>query len=472
MTLISWMITVVVFGFWARLLLPWFLARHKRTLNASSRALLARAPKDDALAIARTGRRTIVARRLGLGLGVAAAFAYIRFGEAYAVFLAPTIVAAGYLLGVAVGEGLMPGPQWSAVRSTNLQRRRPSDYVGRIARWSVGVVALLGVVTATVGLLLTDANGHSFTRTCSLVAGPWADIAHPPAVVWPRLGFGGSGGGTTTLRDGVWRSSFTVDPWPGSHYAWALFGSAAAAVGLAWYALRRVAGRARLSTDPVTTQLDDSLRTESSRRIVAAALAAVLIPTSSLLSGIGIVYRNVCNLGAQPFPGDYLRWTSYVLMVVAIGGRLRLSGHDATTPDTGACAPRQRRPGATVSVPDLTVDTSSPVPPYEQIRAQIAALVSGGGLRAGDRLPPVRQLAADLALAAGTVARAYKELESAGVVVTRRRTGTHIADSALPSSDAERRSALDDAARAYVAAGRTLGAADAGLRDALTRALG
>jgi DNA-binding transcriptional regulator YhcF (GntR family) len=108
--------------------------------------------------------------------------------------------------------------------------------------------------------------------------------------------------------------------------------------------------------------------------------------------------------------------------------------------------------------PTLNVDTSSPIPPYEQIRAQIEALVSGGVLRAGDRLPPVRQLAADLVLAPGTVARAYKELEGSGVVVTRRRTGTHIADSALPASDADRAAALDQAAQVFLATAQTLGA--------------
>ncbi|WP_369125453.1 GntR family transcriptional regulator [Catenulispora pinisilvae] len=123
------------------------------------------------------------------------------------------------------------------------------------------------------------------------------------------------------------------------------------------------------------------------------------------------------------------------------------------------------------AVPALAVDTSSPTPPYEQIRAQINALVGSGALRPGDRLPPVRQLAADLDLAPGTVARAYKELEGAGVVVTRRRTGTHIADSARPTSAADRAAALDQAAQAYVAAVRALGATDEDGVAAVSRAM-
>jgi GntR family transcriptional regulator len=74
----------------------------------------------------------------------------------------------------------------------------------------------------------------------------------------------------------------------------------------------------------------------------------------------------------------------------------------------------------------LQVDLASPVPPYEQVRAQIAGLVSTAELDAGTRLPSVRQLAADLGLANGTVARAYRELEATGVVDLRRRSGAFV----------------------------------------------
>ena len=67
----------------------------------------------------------------------------------------------------------------------------------------------------------------------------------------------------------------------------------------------------------------------------------------------------------------------------------------------------------------LDVDPQSAVPPYEQLRAQVTGLVTTGGLPPGTRLPSIRQLAGDLGLAPGTVARAYRELEAAGVVATR-----------------------------------------------------
>jgi GntR family transcriptional regulator len=80
--------------------------------------------------------------------------------------------------------------------------------------------------------------------------------------------------------------------------------------------------------------------------------------------------------------------------------------------------------GAGVTAPAITVDVRSAVPPFEQIRGQIAAHIRGGLLPAGARLPAIRALAADLGVAVGTVARAYTELESAGLVAGRRRTGT------------------------------------------------
>ena len=76
---------------------------------------------------------------------------------------------------------------------------------------------------------------------------------------------------------------------------------------------------------------------------------------------------------------------------------------------------------------DIAVDVGSPVPPYEQIRGQVAAYVSSGLLAPGTRLPTLRALAADLGVAVGTVGRAYAELEAAGMVTSRRRTGTVVA---------------------------------------------
>jgi DNA-binding transcriptional regulator YhcF (GntR family) len=75
----------------------------------------------------------------------------------------------------------------------------------------------------------------------------------------------------------------------------------------------------------------------------------------------------------------------------------------------------------------VSVDLRSATPPYEQIRSQISSLIATGDLAVGSRLPTVRSLAADLGIAAGTVSRAYKELEAAGLIESRRRNGTVVA---------------------------------------------
>ncbi len=119
----------------------------------------------------------------------------------------------------------------------------------------------------------------------------------------------------------------------------------------------------------------------------------------------------------------------------------------------------------------LTVDPGSAVPPYEQIRSQIEAMVATGTLAAGDRLPSIRQLAHDLGLASGTVARAYTELEQAGLVVSRRRTGTVVADGVVQPA-AERRRRLTEAAEQYARTTALLGVAVDDAQDAVRRALG
>lgn len=114
----------------------------------------------------------------------------------------------------------------------------------------------------------------------------------------------------------------------------------------------------------------------------------------------------------------------------------------------------------------LEVDLASGVPPYEQIRSQVLAHAAAGRLRAGDRLPTIRALATDLGVAAGTVARAYRELEASGVVTTRRRTGTVVADGAPATDDA-----LGRSARVFVATARAAGLGDEAVLDLVRGAL-
>jgi len=115
----------------------------------------------------------------------------------------------------------------------------------------------------------------------------------------------------------------------------------------------------------------------------------------------------------------------------------------------------------------LEVDLTSSVPPFEQIRRQVSEHIAAGRLEPGERLPTIRDLAADLGIAPGTVARAYRELEAAGLVSTRRRTGTSVAPGAVAPHAAPRR-----AARHLVTLARASGMPDDEIldlvRDALT----
>lgn len=104
----------------------------------------------------------------------------------------------------------------------------------------------------------------------------------------------------------------------------------------------------------------------------------------------------------------------------------------------------------------IEVDATSAIPVYEQIRLQVTRMAATGVLAEGTRLPTIRQLANDLGLAKGTVARAYSLLESHKVVQSNGPRGTFI--EALPDVPAADRVAeLREAAESYVVAARQLG---------------
>jgi len=85
----------------------------------------------------------------------------------------------------------------------------------------------------------------------------------------------------------------------------------------------------------------------------------------------------------------------------------------------------------------VAINSTSQIAPFEQLRTQVLDAVATGELVPGTRLPTVRRLAEDLGIAAGTVARAYRELEASGVIETRGRNGTFVS----PHGDAAHREA-------------------------------
>src|SRR5882724_12813455 len=86
----------------------------------------------------------------------------------------------------------------------------------------------------------------------------------------------------------------------------------------------------------------------------------------------------------------------------------------------------------------LKLDLRSGVPVYRQIIDQVLGGISTGGLKPGDQLPTVRQLAVDLAINPNTVVRAYRELEIREVLATQQGTGTFITDKKAEKNEVER----------------------------------
>ncbi|AXB48169.1 GntR family transcriptional regulator [Amycolatopsis albispora] len=102
----------------------------------------------------------------------------------------------------------------------------------------------------------------------------------------------------------------------------------------------------------------------------------------------------------------------------------------------------------------VVVDADSGVAPWRQVHDQLVRLITAGALTPGTRLPPIRQLARDLGLASGTIARVYRELEAGGWVHTARAKGTVVTEAA----DRPGKTALLHAAAAdYARAARDLG---------------
>lgn len=117
----------------------------------------------------------------------------------------------------------------------------------------------------------------------------------------------------------------------------------------------------------------------------------------------------------------------------------------------------------------IAVDPDRALPVYEQVREQVARMVAAGTLGPGVQLPTIRQLAHDLGLAKGTVAKAYELLESDSVIETRGRKGSFVLETD-PRPVAEQRAGLTDAADALVVVARQLGADEETALAAVRRA--
>jgi GntR family transcriptional regulator len=104
----------------------------------------------------------------------------------------------------------------------------------------------------------------------------------------------------------------------------------------------------------------------------------------------------------------------------------------------------------------IHISANDGLPIYSQIVNQVKYLVASGRLKAGDEMPPIRVLAEQLIINPNTVARAYRELEAAGLVEKRRTAGTYVSDQGSPLARRERVRILTERIDALLAEARQM----------------
>jgi GntR family transcriptional regulator len=104
----------------------------------------------------------------------------------------------------------------------------------------------------------------------------------------------------------------------------------------------------------------------------------------------------------------------------------------------------------------IHISPSDGVPIYLQIINQVRYLVASGRLAAGEELPSIRVLAEQLRINPNTVARAYRELESEGIVFKRRTAGTYVSSAGSPLARRERLKILTERVDALLAKARQM----------------
>lgn len=113
------------------------------------------------------------------------------------------------------------------------------------------------------------------------------------------------------------------------------------------------------------------------------------------------------------------------------------------------------------------IDTTSSLPIYAQLVAQVKHGIAAGVLRPGDALPSLREISSRLRVNPLTVSKAYRELETAGIVTTGHGRGTFVSSKSEDFGDEYRREALDQAVDHMLVEGYHLGASPDEIRQAV-----
>jgi GntR family transcriptional regulator len=120
---------------------------------------------------------------------------------------------------------------------------------------------------------------------------------------------------------------------------------------------------------------------------------------------------------------------------------------------------------------EFEIHPSSGVPIYRQLMDQVRALLASRRLRAGDMLPSIRQLAADLEVNMMTVSKAYARLEAEGILERVRGTGMRVAEIKPRGTQAEREAKIQPFADALVSRALQLGFSESQIHSAIRNAL-
>lgn len=115
----------------------------------------------------------------------------------------------------------------------------------------------------------------------------------------------------------------------------------------------------------------------------------------------------------------------------------------------------------------IDVDGRSGVPIYVQIVGQVRHAIEVGGLGPGEKLPTVRGLAEELAIAPNTIVKAYNELQREGLVESRPGVGTVVAEGVVEVARVRQRENIFERLRVLVRDAAALGISEDDLWEGL-----